>query len=537
MARMIPLMLLLLFAFPNVNALRAEVGVAISSSDDKTEIAANMRQARHYMKKGDYVSAKKKLERVLELDEEHEEALRLLKVCNEWMEQQKKAEKAALNAAVESRTVKALEDFIAQYPKSEYVSQAESCIVDFNLWDKARQEDTKTAYQKYLNTSTIRAYKDEAEAAIFRIEAEEAWNDAHNSNSIPKLESFLKQYPRSAHEKEAEYEINLMKAEQYFAKNSRSLALVHYEKANAYRALTGTHLRCYKELLLEARYDELKGSNNLTDLQDFLKKLPPDSPYYNPISNRIAVIKAQRLTVNSSETDMDEALGYAKNDDTKSTVKNYIADIKKRQRENRRNIRRKNRKEWWEDRATLGWNMVTADMDPSFDLSATNSSAYPTTCSLGTGLRLRFGRYNDWINFTIGADYQNYWRKHVTYSGYYNLTEEIDYYTIYRRLAFPVNIKLNMPSESIMAFYFGCTAEFGFDFDYVLDYVMHIRKFEDFLDWQATPSIAIEPQIGFNHKHFDWGLYYRRYLDGYRFFDSDYSFGHRRLGIYMVVYF
>ena len=69
------------------------------------------------------------------MDEEHAEALRLLQECEEYIEQQRAAERTALEQAVDAGTVKALQDFIAQYPKSEYVSHAESCIEDFELWD------------------------------------------------------------------------------------------------------------------------------------------------------------------------------------------------------------------------------------------------------------------------------------------------------------------------------------------------------------------------------------------------------------------
>ena len=511
------------------------------SSDKKTEIEANMRQARNFMGKGDYVSAKKKLLRVLELDEEHAEAQRLLEECNGMIEQQREAEREALQDAIDAGSVKALQDFIAQYPKSEFISQAESCIVDFELWDEARKTDTKAAYQHYLSTSNRLGYKNDAESAIYRIEAEEAWADCHNSNSMTKLESYLDKYSNSTHAKEAEYELNLLKAEKYFNQNSRTLALSYYEKANTYRALIGSHKKNYDELVLEATYDRLKGSTNLTDLQNFLKRLTLDSPYYNPISNRIAVVKAQRLTINSSDMDMDVALSYAKDNETKATVKQYISDVKKRQRENRRDMRKWRRKTWWEDRATLGWSIVTADIDPTLDLNKTNASAFPSTCSLGTGLRLRFGRFNDPVNFTIGADYQNYWGKYVTTTNYYSYysEENVHYSTIHRRLAFPVNFKVNMPTNkySKKAFYAGCTAEFGFDINDVSNYFKQINSFESLLNWQTVPSIAVEPQIGFNHKHFDWGLYYRYYIQGYRFFNTEFNDGNTRMGIYMVVYF
>ena len=547
MRKIIILQLLVMFFAPTM---RANCIVFVNekhtwtevSPDKKTEIAAYMRQAKHFMEKGDYVSAKKKLERVLELDEEHAEALRLLEECNGMIEQQREAEREALQNAIDAGNVKALQDFITQYPKSEFVNQAESCIEDFELWDEARKKDTKAAYQHYLSASNRLGYKSDAESAIYRIEAEEAWEGCHNSNSMTKLESYLDKYSNSTHAKEAEYELNILKAEKYYNQNTRTLALSYYEKANTYRTLTGSHKKKYDELVLEATYDRLKGSTNLTDLQNFFKRLTVDSPYYNPISNRIALVKAQRLTISSSDMDMDVALSYAKDNETKATVKQYISDVKKRQRENRRDMRKLRRKTWWEDRATLGWNIVTADLDPGFRIRFDNySSGYPSTLSLGTGLRLRFGRYNDRVNITLGVDYQNYWGKYVTTSNYYGYyeEEEIHYSTISRRLAFPVNFKVNLPVNkySRRAFYFGCTAEFGFDINDVSNYFKQINSFESLINWQTVPSIAVEPQIGFNHKHFDWGLYYRCYIQGYRFFNSEFNEGNNRIGIFMVVYF
>ena len=419
MRKLIILQLLVMFFAPTIKAnhitfveekhIWSEV-----SPDKKTEIAANMRQARHFMEKGDYVSAKKKLERVLELDEEHAEALRLLEECNGMIEQQREAERKALQNAIDAGSVKALQDFIAQYPKSEFVSHAESCIVDFELWNKARQKDTKAAYQNYLDTSTVLGFKNEAESAIVRFETEEAWDECHNSNSIIKLESFMEKYPNSSHVREAEYEVNLLEAAKYYKQNSRSLSLSYYEKANAYRSLTGSHRKCYDELLQEATYERLMDSDDLDDMQRFLRQLSLDSPYYTPISNRIAIIKAQELTVNSTQEDMDGAMSYAMDDGTKSAVKRYISDIKKCQREKRRIARKDRRKAWWEDRATLGWSIVTADIDPMLNIEledlyygSLNSSNYPSTCSLSTGLRLRFGRYNDLLNFTIGAGWHS----------------------------------------------------------------------------------------------------------------------------------
>lgn len=541
MKRIIPILLLFLLAVPNFHAFGAEeVGATIMSPDKKTEIAANMRQAKHFMDKGNYVSAKKKLERVLELDAEHAEAQRLLAECNRMIEQQRQVEKNALDRAIALGTVKALQDFISQYPDSEYVDKAKKCIIDFELWSETRQKNTKAAYQQYLSKSKLKVYSEEANEAIQRIEADEAWNTCHNSNSIPKLEDFMKNYPNSIHADEAQYELNLLYAERCYQQNSRSLALSYYEKANATHALKGNHLQHYNELLTEEQYNKLKNSNDMAELQNFLRRLPTNSPYYNPISNRIAVLKAKRLSVYSKGNDIDEALRYAKDDVTRTTVKRYISEVKKRKREKARDDRRRMWEEWWEDRVTLGWNMIGGDVDPTLYPALKTIDDYPETCSLESGLRLRFGRYDDVFNITFGADYQNYWGKYISAYYYYGYYEEEDFYyqTIHRRVAFPVNLKFNMSGRnSNKAFYVGCSAEFGFALDDVIDYFGAIRQFDDFLNWQAEPSIAIEPQIGFNRKHFEWGLYYRHYLSGYRFMNPSFSDGNNRIGLFMMVYF
>ena len=505
-----------------------EVGLP---SDNKKVIEAYMRQAKHFMEKSDYVSAKNKLEKVLELDENHAEAMELLAVCEEKMEQQRAVERAALNSAINSGSIQSLRSFIEQYPKSEFVGQAENCIEDFELWATARQNNTKAAYQEYLSKSKVMGYEDEANEKERGFEAEEAWANCHNS--IEKLEDFVDKYYGTTHSKDAQYELNLLYAERYYKQKEHYFALIYYKKAKEIHALNGEYLKHFNELQQEEQFNKLKNSYVLTDLIDFLKHLSVDSPYYNPISNKIAIIKANNLTSYSTEMDMDVALNYAKDDATKAKVKERILEVKKRQRERKRETAKKERKIWWKDRVTFGWNIIGADFDPEFDISSTGVSSKPSTYSLETGLRLRFGRFNDIINITIGLDYQNYKGKYVYQQYYY---DEAKYSVIHRRLAPQINFKLNMAPDYKRAFYLGCSAEFGYEIEEIEDYFDRINSFQDVFYW-TVPSIAIEPQIGFNHKHFDWGIYYRCYLDGFSFFESEYSDGNNRIGMYITIYF
>lgn len=349
MSKLIHIALFLLMMQPIGSTITASANILPVTSgiadNKKKQIEAFMRQARNYIQKGDYVSAIGKLEKVLELDETYEEALTLMAECEEKIEQQRAVEKSALDAAINAESVQALRDFIEQYPKSEYVGQAENCIAEFELWIETRQKNTKDAYQEYLSKSTILGYQDEANDAIRAFEAEGAWNACHNSNSIEKLESYLDTYSGLSHEKEARYELNLLYAEKYYRLHRNNDALSYFKKANDTHVLTGEYLKHYNELQLEDQFNKLKDSNNIGELQNFLKRIPTDSHYYDPISNRIAVVRAQNLTVNSSEMDMDIALNFAKDDVTISQVKERISAVKKLQREMNRAIRKSKREE------------------------------------------------------------------------------------------------------------------------------------------------------------------------------------------------
>lgn len=471
----------ILFA-PNAHAFETnEAGTAFFiSPDKKTEIAANMRQAMHFMEKGDYVSAKRKLERVLELDKDHAEAKTLLAQCEQKIETQRAAELEDLNNAVEAGTEQALHNFIENHPESFYIEQAEKYLQDFHLWTTAQQKGTKEAYDDYLSASTVQGYKKEALLAIKTIDAEAAWEICKKKLTTYKLEKFIEEYSDTPFEKEAKYELYLIIAEDYYTKGPHATALEFYEDANKIHSLTGQYSKHYRELVTEQRYNQVKTSSSVYELKDFLSRTSTDSPYYNPISNRLALVLANNLPLYSSEEDFKEALRYARDNETRASVKRIIESVKIRQRSQRQGQRQLARKNAWKGNTSWGWNI--------FDCYLGND-----VFEFESGVRIRFGQAYQRFNFLIGMDIQFFIYSYPDYSYSYSYTQT----DMVAKLAIPASLRINL-GEGYSHWYLG------------LGTILYPN-----LATNTNPCIAIEPQIGYSFGRLDFALHLRHMTNEY----------------------
>lgn len=454
------------------------------SSDKRTEIAANMRQARHLMEKGDYVAAKRKLVRVLELDKDHAEAKTLLAQCEQKIEAQKTAELKELNNALEAGTEQALRGFIERYPEGFFIEQAENYLQDFHLWDAARRKGTKDAYIEYLSTSTVQGYKKEAELAIKTIDAEAAWEICKKNMTINKLEEFINDYTETPFENEARYELYLIKAESYYDNGPHATALKFYEDANKIHSLTGQHSKHYRELVTEQRYNQIRTSNSVYDLKDFLSRTSMDSPYYNPISNRLAIVLANNLNILSTEEDFKEALKYAKDNSTRILVKQAIDNVKIRQRDQRRQQRQQRHvasKNRWKGNITLGLNIFGCYL---------GSDVF----EMESGFMVRFGQSDKRVNFLVGADLQLFMFSYTEYNaGYSYPINELK-----GKFAIPMSVRLNLGKGYNRHWYLGLGA------------VVYPN-----LASTAKPCIAIEPQLGYSMGRCEFAIHLKHMTNRY----------------------
>ena len=483
--------------------------LSMQQFDKSTMIKKKLADAQKFISNEDYIAAQNTLNSLLKLDPNNAKAKELLEECESGIKKQKQRVHQAYLDACKAGTISALQNFISKYPNSEYVSSAKSRIEDYSLWQKAKEQNTITAYNYYLSQSSILAYKNDAEDAITTIQSEIEWNNCKTSNDEDKINSFIKTYPSSNYVNQAKYRLNILKGERYYASKNYNLAYTYLNDADNFQTLIGapaTHLKTINDYRL---YESVISSSDVSKVRNYLNSLSSSSPYYEPTSNRLAILLGSALSTYSSDYSMDEALAYAKDDDTKATVKRYINKVKadKAYYEHQRKVNA--RKRWWKNRFMFGWN--TFHFDYLDDIM-----------SVGTGVRFRFGRWSDPVNLLFGAEY--------SYLMY--LDGDVDYYwddssvfTVAHSIEVPVGLRFNLfKTGRYSKLYIGCNAAFGFN-------VSEGKYFN-----VNKNTLAIEPQLGFASKSLDFGVYYKRYIKDKGLFEYTEKYN-QRIGCFLTWFF
>lgn len=461
--------------------------------DKSMMIKKKLSDAQNYIAKGDYIAAQNTLNSLLNLDPNNSKAKELLNTCESGIKKQKQQIHLAYIDACNAGTISSLKNFISKYPNSEYVSLAKKRIEDHNMWKKAKEQNTISAYNTYLSKSTILAYKDDANKAIKNIQAEIEWNNCKDSNDEEKLNAYIIKFPSSSLIDQANYRLNILKGERYYSSNNYTLAYYYLKEANSYQALSGLPAQHYKALNDKRVFEDVILSSDIEKVRRYLDSLSSSNPYYNPTSNRLASLLAASLSIYSSEYNMNEAMSYAKDDDTKSLVKRYINKVKSDKAYYKHQRKVAKRKAWWKNRFMAGWNVLHLD-------------CLDDIMGVGTGLKCRFGRWNDPVNLLFRAEY--------SYLMY--LDSDGDYYwddssviTVAHAVELPVGLRFNLcKTGTYSKFYIGCNIAFGFNF-----------AEGDYFDVNKQ-TLSIEPQFGFASKNLDFGVYYKKYLKNHEVFKN-----------------
>lgn len=480
--------------------------------DKNTMISKKINKAKAYIEKGDYVAAQSLLNGVLKLSPSNTQAKSLLDACKRGVVAQKQKEKEAYDRACLDGSVAALQAFISKYPKSSFADDVKERIKDYNIWDEARTINTLESYNSYLNSSQSLVYKKDAEKAILNLRAREDWKKCEYSDDENLLHNFIEKYSESDYAEDARYCYNIIKGEKYYLEGNETMAVYHLNEANMIHPLTKVAASHFSILNENKKCREMLNSSELYDLMIFFGRLTPNSKYYDSLSNRIAVLKAQKLSLYSSENEMEDALSYAKNDETRAIVKNSIRIAKANREYYARQRRIAARKAWWKDRINIGWNIMHIDYSCDF-------------WGLGTGVKLRFGKWSDVLNITLGLEY--------AYHMYYDESDD-DYYddettAVAHQIDIPLGLRLNLfKISSKYKFYMGCDVTFGYNVS---------NGSSDFKDLVCKNNLSTSPLLGVESDKLDFGIYYRIYSNGkpfMRYVESKYN---QRIGAFVTWYF
>ena len=207
-------------------------------------------------------------------------------------------------------------------------------------------------------------------------------------------------------------------------------------------------------------------------------------------------------------------MSFAKDSQTRAIVKQYIDSVKNMRKSYEKRQRALSRQEWWEDRVSVGWNIVHVD--------------YLNDCmGIGSGMKLKLGKWSDAINFIVGIEYSYHLYINPDYDDY--SYDEDETYPIAHQISIPVGLRFNTFSlGSKYKLFIGCNAVFGFN----------IACGDDILKEVVNKNnIAVDPQIGVGSRYFDFGIYYMQYLERnplLKYVESKYN---QRIGAFCSWYF
>ncbi len=429
----------------------------------------------------------------------------------------KNRDKREFDAARATNTEEAYQRYLQNFHDGNYRAEAQERIREIQAWSNARSLNTKTAYQDYLSKSTIKSHLKEANDAIRNIESEEEWVRIKDSNYRSDFERFVNNYTASVHRNEAEWHINLLKGEELYKPGPDpqaydEQALSFLKAANDYRRLTGEPAQHLEQLLDKKKYKEIMRSYYESEVQSYLNSLKPENPYYIPVSDHLAKLKADNLTnkTNNLKDYRDKAMIFAISPDAKQYVKDRYKSAKEMKRNQRKAYRSStgsyssfNLGDWLGEHAQIGLDTSLEYAVVSENVEYYNEDENSIN-QVGLGLMGRFGRSTDLLNVFVGV---RFWIIATPDSFDDEIDDskmETDEWNYKGYLAFPVKIRCNLiRTDGHGSIFIGGGAEFGLCMNRMLETSPFEKNF-----------FSLSPQIGWTNKHFELSVYYKSYLQG-----------------------
>ena len=334
-------------------------------------------------------------------------------------------------------------------------------------------------------------------------------------------QAYLDAWPKMNYIQKNLYRLNILKGERYYASKNYNQAYTYLNEADNFQTLIGapaTHLKMMNETI---EYESIMSSSDVSKVKSYLNALSTSSPFYVPTSNKIALLLGSALSMYSSEYSMNEALVYAKDDNTRAAVKRYISKAKADKAYYERQRKKNAYKRWWSKNFKVG-------IDADFGTNINGESGADMFYS--TGLLLRFGNVDNVFSLVTGLKYR-WFRVMPEYDGYYD-NGNIEWQYFAGGLNVPLNIRFNVGKiANNSSIYLGLGAEYGFKLFPAkgMDGIVNNNYF------------SIYPQFGVMWPHFELSCYWKTYtvspFDKYASSNFDEYKCNSLLGMQMSVYF
>ena len=309
-------------------------------------------------------------------------------------ELERKEEQAFYERMCLQETKQAYLEYIKKYPNGIYLEEAKGRIEDLSLWLEAKSDNTITAYNNYLENSRNKSFSQLANEAIAELESVEEWNKIRRSSSKSLIESFILKYPKSSYISSATKRHDELLAVEFYNQGNLQHAYDKFESAGGKYLIDTENRKKYDECAEFVEYNKLSSYSRENDLSTFLKN-HPSGKYYNQVSNWLAIAKAKSLTAYSGSYQFDEAMLYAKDEETKHTVKKYIKQAKDLYKSYERRRKARARKVWWKKNLKFGVELLDFGLN---NLSFSSDVAV----YYNVGLCVRLGDFQSPVQFEIG---------------------------------------------------------------------------------------------------------------------------------------
>lgn len=244
---------------------------------------------------------------------------------NSEQRERERVEKERYDEACKVGTLKAYDSFLSLYPKSKFATDIKERKDDAIAFKKAKNLNTKKAYEDYLNSSILLIYESQAKKALSELVAEVEWDKVKDSLDIKEMESFISKFPHSSYAQTANQRKKLILAIKAYEQEDFSLALQLFNKIGEQIELLPRQKEIHIRVAEEVAFSKLTPNSSQIEYKEFIDKYPKGK-YASQVSNWRAINYAKSLRVTDSDSKYTIVRSYARDDKTKKIVEEYIAN-------------------------------------------------------------------------------------------------------------------------------------------------------------------------------------------------------------------
>lgn len=414
-----------------------------------------------------------------------------------------RVEQKYYNDACSINTLEAYEGYLKRYPQGKYVIDINKRISDYALWEMAKKANTIYAYDEYIIKSEYRFFVKEANVEIEKLKSIAYWNGMKNTADMDSISVFILKYPNSPVLSEAKRRMRELKALKLHEQGNLVMAYKEFLEAGGRDVVASNNRKIYDECEEYYLYKQLSADSPENMLSSFIAKFP-SSTHRSTVSNWLAVSKAKKFTLWSSETTFSDAMMYATNDITKRIVRGYANDC----RRSYKRYKKRNRKVQHDRNGKLvqfGFELIDVGFNPtSYD---DTDSYIDIVYYYNIGFGLKIGNFADPVQFEVGAKLG--WVGYTVWHDYDDETGAKFHMPLYAKL------KINLSSV-------GTSCKWYLS---AIGYYNSLRN--EFLE----NEYALSGGMGFAWKHWDCSMFYKADLNNKYSLDNDY------LGMSLSYYF